>query len=552
MAQAATAWITGHRATVPSVVLVASTSILCYVNSLSNGFVFDDFAYISSALIQQFDPAAAFVENWRHLNLYRPLALLSLTLDYQWHQTVAFGYHVTNLVLHTANSILFLRLASRLLTHPVAVAVAALLYSVHPVQSDVVNWISARGDLLMMLFFLTGLSCHLESAQDDGKTGSSRLSLYAAFLCYAGCALSKETGLVLPAVALWHDICLRPNHPEGNRSFTQSIWFALGWTRRHFGYVAVVVAILALRWHVVGQGPSSGRPASANFLADAAAAERLATIAAIFLRYLVLLVLPVRLSVDYSFDSIPLVLSVSDPWFVGGCLVIAGVVGVNLWLRSRSLGFATGFFFFTWLPTSNLLFLAPSGMAERYLYLPLVAVSLGVGLGVRSWLRAGVSLRQCVVGFSLIGLVLCLFAARTMVRNQDWSSDRALFSAVLAIYPDNARAHEFLGRSYSLEGEIDKAVSEYRAALVIESTNVRVHYNLGILYGQLQRYDEAILAYRSALRLNPRHLKSYYNLGIALRRAGRHTEARRVWVTLLRLDPHHPEAEKLEALIRHR
>jgi len=522
-----------QKADLGSVALIAAAAAGCYASSLHNGFVFDDSAYLTSPVVLRFGLADAFLQNWLQLDIFRPIALLSLALDYLLYQEGSAGYHLSSLLLHLANGLLLYGLASVLLAHRGAALAGALFYVVHPLQTEVVGWISARADLLMSLFFLVGILGHVRAE----STGARRWHLLAC-VSFAGSLLAKESGIVLPAVLWWHDVCSECP----SRQLSSLTAFTLTWLKRCCGYVLVLGIILIWRWVVVGVGTAEGGPASANFLADAALWPRLLTIASVFLRYLILIVSPLRLCADYSYASIPLATSLLDPWALGGLLAGLALLCLPPRLGTRACTFAWGFLWLALLPVSNLLFLAPSGMAERYLHLAMIPLALFCGLVVRAWQGNAVYLRRRYAGIALGALVLAFLAVRTVQRLPDWRSDFSLFSAVLRHYPNNARAHENLGHALYQRGQPDRAVEHYKVAIAIRPTRVRAHYSLGLLYSELQRYGEALPAFEAALRLNPSHVDSHYNLGLAYHRMKRYQEAIHQYERALRLAPDHLRA----------
>ena len=202
--------------------LIVLAGALCYLNALGNGFVFDDSAYLSSPLVRQFRPLDAFLQSTIHPDLYRPLTLLSLACDFRCYGDQPLGYHLSSLLLHLLNALLVFQLSYHILTRQSAALLAALFYALHPLQTEVVSWISSRGDLLMSFFFLGGLLCHIRARTRRGR-------ILAWFLC--GCSiLSKESGFVLPAVAYCYDaLFAAPARP-----FRHLFTFTRAWLVRHW------------------------------------------------------------------------------------------------------------------------------------------------------------------------------------------------------------------------------------------------------------------------------------------------------------------------------
>lgn len=506
--------------------LIVLAGALCYLNALGNGFVFDDSAYLSSPLVRQFRPLAAFLQSSIHPDLYRPLTLLSLAWDFHYYGDQPLGYHLSSLLFHLLNALLVFQLSYYVLKQQSAALLAALFYVLHPLQTEVVSWISSRGDLLMSLFFLAGLLCHIRMRTRRGRA--------LAWFLYGCSILSKESGFVLPAVAYCYDaLFAAPDRP-----FRHLFSFTRAWLVRHWGYALVLVLALALRWNAA----EAAEPVSANFLADADAVSRLLTLPAVLLRYLLLIVFPLHLSADYSYASIPLVRTPLDPYFIAGFLTAGALLYLPLRASSPPLVFSAAFGWLAFLPASNLLVLAPSGMAERYLHPVMPALALLFGLAAKTWSLKQTTLRYRIAGSALAAVLLLLMAVRTIDRNRDWASDYALFSAVVALYPDNARARENLAHAHYQQGNVRKAVEHYKRAIAINPHRVRPYYNLGLLYNAEGQYRAAIRVFKAALELNPDHAGVHYNTGLAYQKMGRHAAAIPHYEKTLRQSPDHARA----------
>lgn len=502
--------------------LLVLAGALCYLNALGNGFVFDDSAYLSSPLVHQFRPLDAFLQSSIHPDLYRPLTLLSLACDFRCYGDQPLGYHLSSLLLHLLNALLVFQLSYHILARQSAALLASLFYTLHPLQTEVVSWISSRGDLLMSFFFLAGLLCHIRARTYRGRV--------LAWFLYGCSILSKESGFVLPAVAYCYDaLFAAPARPLRHLfSFTRA------WLVRHWGYALVLALALALRWNAA----EAAEPTSANFLADADAVSRLLTLPAILLRYLLLIVFPLHLSADYSYASIPLVQTPLDPYFIAGLLAASALLYLPLRTSSPPLVFAAAFGWLAFLPASNLLVLAPSGMAERYLHPVMPALALLLGLAAKTWFTK----RYRIAGSALVAVVFLLMAVRTIDRNRDWASDYALFSAVVALYPDNARARENLAHAHYQQGDVKGAVEHYKRAIAIDPHRVRPYYNLGLLYNGEGQHRAAIRVFKAALELNTEHAGVHYNTGLAYQKMGRHAAAIPHYEKTLHQSPDHARA----------
>jgi protein O-mannosyl-transferase len=500
-----------------------------YGNSLANGFVYDDGAYLSSAAVRDFDLPELVAGNWRNLNLYRPAALISIAADRAIWGDRAAGFHLTNLILHAIVCWMVWLLARELLPSRSAAAVAALVCAVHPLQSEVVNWVSARGDLLSTGLLLLGLLAHRRCRTRCGATRAWRVT---AALCCALAPLAKETGFLFLPLAWWLD-----------DAQTRSGWLRRGliWLRCHPEYVVLTAAVLLLRTAILVSGGEA--PHSANLLADATPLQRLVTCVAIMGRYAGLVVLPVSLSVDYSFDSIPLS-GPTDPWLGIGIAVIGGLV----WAARRGpgpLAQAAGVLLICWLPTSNLAFLTPSAMAERYLYPGFFGVGLALGHLAGQQLsptRRGSRARRNAAILLLTGL-LSIWSVRVHLRNRDWHDDGTLFSSVRQRFPHNARALENLGHWHARQGDLTRAVGLYQEALIVRPENPRALTNLASLELRRGRLEEALVAWTGVLTMTPQQLPALLGLAATLERLRRYPAAAERYREVLALSPDHAAAQ---------
>ena len=488
-------------------IYIAALALACYVNTLVNGFVFDDSAYLASDAVRKLAVGDIFCSNWLGLALYRPLTLLSLGFDFQFFGEAPWGYHLTNVLLHTVNSLLLYALARDLLGEDRAALWAALLYASHPLQTEVVAWVSARGDLLASLLSLSALLAH-------------RRRRVLAYLLYAGACLAKETAMVLPVALFLVD------SREG----------VAAWCKRHWGYGVALLGVLALRWLALADAPAG--PVSTNFFGRswfvAAARHGRGHSAEIFAadRCAAAFVGGLLISVDFP-GGVALGLVVYRGLgmcgrvgraALGGALALARLCQRILW-RVSAAGGQLAF------PRAERHGRALSALGHD---------SGGPDLGVGWTMLAAEESRTATPDLGgRAGRGCAGWCTRTIVRNRDWHSDARLFAAVLAHYPDNARAHDNLAFAYYQQGQYARAFHHYQRAVAIQPTRLRAHFNLGILHSAARRYEEAIASFKNALVLNPTHVETHFNLGLTYQKAGRYEEAIGHYGTVLNLAPHH-------------
>jgi tetratricopeptide (TPR) repeat protein len=439
-------------------------TLATYSNSFSVGFVFDN----GGLLLQDPRIREASAENLRLIfqhtywwpygesGLYRPIGTLSYLFNYALlgNSSHPEGYHWLNLILQLCNMLLVYVLAGRLLQAqppdrfwpPVFVAA---LWSVHPVLTESVTNIIGRVDLLAGMAVLSGLLFYLNSTE---ACGVRRWLWLAALMIitFVG-VLSKESAVVIPGVIVLYEL----------------VW----WNERRnfrgafFGCAAVALPLMMMwstRSFLVAGMSGFQAPFVDNPLAAAGFWTARLTALKVIGRYLSLLIWPARLSADYSYAEIPLARGAFTDWIAW--IAIACVVAVLVILRrNRVIVFVVGFASLTLLPTANLIFQIGTIMAERFLYLPSLAVAMCAVIALyalpKSYLRwAPVVLCSVVV----------LFATRTWLRNTDWHDDLSLARATVQTSPESYKGHTLLAAAlYEAHADIGSVIAEAEKSLAI-------------------------------------------------------------------------------------
>jgi tetratricopeptide (TPR) repeat protein len=269
-------------------------------------------------------------------------------------------------------------------------------------------------------------------------------------------------------------------------------------------------------------------------------------------KFLWLFLWPARLSADYSYHAVPLFGWRVSSWEDAKALVAlafclgAGLLAILLAVRWRRSGkpslFFLAFFFVALLPTSNLIIIIGSIMAERFLYLPSVGlagclVATIHALSQRSSVKWRVAPQAAWV---TMGLVCLALAARTYARNFDWQNERSLWTSTVNVCPYSARPHYNLATVLAqVPGRLPDAIAEFEAALRIRPDYAEAHYNLGNAFALMPgRMPEAIPEYEAALRNAPNLAEAHYSLGNALSHTpGRLAEAITEYQAALRIQP---------------
>jgi hypothetical protein len=512
-------------------------------NALQNGFVFDD-----QMLIVNNAAVRAPLGDRRALGAYRPLRILSYRLDYAIGGMDPRVFHLSNLLYHGLTVLLVCALLQRSGASVWAAGAGALLFAVHPVQTDAVTYAAGRRDVLCGLFFAAGFLAYLRY-RDNGRASV----LVLAGVAYVLAVLAKEMALTLPLVCLLVDrwrvrrrlVDVRAiarsgvapaatgGGPEARRAPARPLVLAAALGAA--GMAAFAAAYGAHAWHVVTHTPWHGGSIGANF----------ATAARVWAHYLGLIVWPSRLSADYSYRAFPVSPGALDPRALASALVLAAVAvpAWRSWRRGGLAGFGAAWYAVALLPVSHIIPYSEL-LAEHYLYIPMVGVAFAVAGGVDA-VAARVPERRRALAAAVL-VIACAAAVRTAVRNRDWRDPVSLWSATVAAYPDCVRARFNLGQAYFGHARLTDAEPHWLAAAALRPDDPAIAMALAGLYYRLGKYDLAAERVETALRLRPDDVKAETLAGwIALgaghpRRAMAHFDA-----ALARLPPDQTEAVTL-------
>lgn len=417
--------------------LVFAAAVAMYLPTARFGFVQDDRAIIAANPAAHSVPAAlrAFDDPYwpppSQGGLYRPLTILGYAVDWTLSGGSAGWLHVMNALWHGVACVLVVLVLSRWLPELGAVA-AGLVFALHPVHVEGAASLVSRAEL----FAAVGMFAAVLAARRGRWAG--------AVLCAAAAMLSKEHGVVTGVLILLDDWLQRP---EARR-------YPLGL------YAALAVLTAGYLWVWVNTGREATADVAPPFL-GAGTQERLAVALPATLRAARLLMWPVDLSADYNPQVIPVQAGLSVP-SLGGALVVLGVPVLAWYCRRRAP--AAAFMLLVaaaaYLPTSNLLFASGIVLAERNLYVPVVAVAAGVGYGVAQ-VAARWDRRRAGAVLAVLALAL---AVRSYLRLPAWRDNQSLLLTLLREHPESYRAHASAAAVLAGMGDTAGARREYALA----------------------------------------------------------------------------------------
>lgn len=512
---------------------------IVYANGLDAPLIFDDTALATNPYLARLWPLT---EAWRapvqSSFAGRPLVSLSLAVSYEMGGGLSpAAFRLWNAGVLAASALVLFGIVRRTLGRvgdglPVATATApdrdrlafaaALLWLVHPLQTEVVGYVTQRTESMMGLFYLGTLYAAIRAMEGGGAV--RRWSGAGIAACALGMAC-KESMVTAPVMVLLYDVVF------GARGLRA----ALSQRRVLYGGLAATWLLLAVL------NLTTPRFRSAGFTAGVPVWTYLLNQAAMIVTYLKLAVWPHPLLIDYG-PTTPIAFATALP-FALAVIVLLAVCAVA-WRRHRPLAFLGTWFFVTLAPSSSLVPIATEVGAERRMYLPLAAVIVlalvGVRSAVRRWLPESALASP---GGALAALAVVAVASSTVAgaRLRAYEDPIGLWQQVLDVRP-HGRAHYNLAVHLKDASRTAEAIEHYRAALPGEPA---AHYALGFEYQAAARHDEAIREFEAFLAARPADAlapKAAFLLGQSFARVGRNTDAERAFRETLRMSPRNADA----------
>ena len=510
--------------------ILVLAGLLTYANSLSGPFVLDDLvAIVDNQQIREWSNLETVLFPRRELpTAGRPLVNVSFAVNYALGGLAPRGYHLVNLAFHLLSGLFVFGIVRRTLQLPslrsrfagsmpfnLGFAVA-LLWTLHPLNTEAVNYVTQRTELMMAFFYLLTLYASIRATGSRPRLWNTM----AVASCFAGMAC-KESMVTAPVIVMLYDVVFVFESPANALRTRWQFYAALctSW-----------ILLAALVW----PGP---RARSAGFSTGVSAWTYLLNQTAMIWRYLQLTVWPRSLVVSYG---PPAPLTLGDVWpYALGLLALLALALVTV-VRRPKWGFLAAWFFITLAPTSSIVPIATEVGAERRMYLPLVALValavVAVSLLRRARSRAG--------ALTLAGVTV-LFSAAVVARNREYATPVLLARSTVERYPTST-AHHQLGVTLLVAGDREAAIRELRQAI---PGAPRAHYTLGVELVKEARTAEAIEELQAFLREEPNLVEAITArqlLGRMFAQQQRWSEAIEQEQQVLTMNP--SEAQRLDTL----
>jgi tetratricopeptide (TPR) repeat protein len=471
---------------------VVAAIILTYWTGLSNPFVLDDLLGVAEN---------RYIRDWSLRSLLfpepdtsfsgRPLVQLSFALNYAMSGLNVRAYHVANLAIHAGTALVLMgvvrgtlttpALATRFGPHATALAaITAVLWGVHPLNSEAVNYVTQRSESAMALFLLLTLYGSIRGA-DPTAANAARWRAVALVSCALGMAC-KEPMAVAPVLVILYDRVYL------FRSFSRA------WRERRGLYLGLMATWLVLA-SLLATGPRGG---GAGFSTAVSPWTYLLNQCVMIVQYLRLAVWPSALVADYG-RTLPLTLA--DVWPQAVLLMGLAALTALLLVRRPTIGFIGAWCVITLAPTSSVVPIIGEVGRDVRMYLPLAALVAGavvgltaLGQSVGTWGPAAA--RAVPIGTAAILLVPAVaLASRTVARNREYASDVTLLRTIVDRWP-SARAHHGLGLALLRDGVGEEGLAQLRMA-VAEAPRARLDIATHLF--RTGRYEEALAESQAVL-----------------------------------------------------
>jgi len=502
--------------------IIAVSALLAYSNSLNCEFQFDDAANITDQPIIKDLKNFTDPHLWVNTN-FRPLSMFTFAINYQLNKLDVTGFHIFNLIIHIICGFLVFLLIKKILriylsskesnaTITWLSLFVALIFTLHPIQTQSVTYIVQRMTSLSGLFYLLAVYLYLvgRTKQSHKDISSSVIVLYVSVLVSAILSLmAKQIAVTIPLSLLLVEICFIRNK-EG---------------QVYKKFILVTLFILILVFFAVAISGNLPRETK-----QISRLNYLITQFKVMTRYVQLSILPINQNLDHDLRASTGFWHFNE---ITSFLFLSFLIFLSIFLykRKKLITFGIGWFFITLalestiIPISGLIY-------EHRLYLAVMGFSVCLVAIIYRLL-----LKQKKLMISLLILIVIAYGVTTFQRNQIWENKFTLWSDVIQKSPGKPRSHYNMGNVLSDAGHHQKAIEYYLSAIKLKPDYVDAIVNLGNSWNSLGNTDKALKYYMKALEYDPMFFKALNNIGVILSDRGELAKAQEYYETILQLKP---------------
>lgn len=558
--------------TVMYLLVIMAFGMLAYANTFSVPFQWDEGSYIIEnpvvkdlGYFSDTSKAAQLGKEFAKKALYlksRYVGYLTFALNYWLHGFNVFGYHVVNLFIHILNAFLvyflvlltfrtpFMNKADLRINPRTIGLFSALIFVVHPIQTEAVTYIYQRITSLVAFFYLLALVLYIKARikQAEAKvkneiktekhneltsTSASTLTFYFLSLVSVVLAMkTKENAFTLPFVILLYEFFFFSD--DIKKRALRLLPFVLT--------LSIIPLMLIDVQKPLGEMLDDIGEVTARTRVAMLRTDYLFTEFRVIVTYLRILVYPANQNLDYYYLPSH---SFFEPQVIYSFLLLSAIAGLGIWLFLKSrqgkpafrlIAFGIFWFFIT-LAIESSIFPINMVIDEYRAYLPSAGIFMAAATGIiLIWPR--ITIRSY---FAILLIAAGIFTTATYRRNAVWKTSESLWSDVVQKAPLNARAHNNLANARMKEGKLKQAIEGYLRTIKLEPDHVNAHNNICFAYRLQGDMDKAIEHCERALRLNPDKSKVYNNLGNAYAAKGMYDKAIENFLVALKHDPEYAD-----------
>lgn len=524
----ASAQVTGVRPIVLICLFLAIVTLSAYWQVLGCKFVdFDDQDYVTNNpfITRGLGPGSvAWALGTFACGNWHPVTWISYMVDHRIHGLDPMGYHLTNLLLHIANTLILFLVLNRMTGAAWRSGFVAALFALHPLHVESVAWVAERKDVLSTFFWLLAMYAYAAYAQ--------RSSIWRYLLIMAAFALSlmsKPMAVSLPIVLLLMDFWpLNRAHLRWRLVWEKAPLFAMS-------AGSSIITFIAQR-----QGGAVVGLDNVEF------GYRIANSVVSYVAYIAKMIWPSGLAVFY-----PLAVAKMPMWQVVGAGLLLAAVSVLVMRNGRRFPYlAVGWLWYliTLVPVIGLVQVGAQAMADRYAYITLTGLFIIIAWGVPDLLSSrGKAVFRLLVPF--VAMLILVLAACTWSQVGVWHSSYSLFDHAIKVTEDNSLAYNNRGVLFVARERSEEAIADFSKAVEIEPNYAEAHSNLGLALIESGRVEEGLDHMLTAVSLGFDTSVSHYGIAQAYFKLGkRDLAAEQCWKSL-KLDPRNAAANNLMGMM---
>lgn len=491
-------------------IIISVAALLVYSNTFGSGFYFDDGYNIT--------------ENYHIKNVFRPdiiwnynptrfITLFTLSINYYLGGINVLGYHIVNILVHILTSIMVFVFVKTTLSTPnvkekteklncgYIALFSALIFAVHPIQTQAVTYIIQRAASMASLFYISSVVFYAKyrlSIIKKEKTVFFSLSILFCVLSM----FTKEIAFTLPLMIIVYELIF---FYDGSKKF-----------RKEFIPYLLSLPIIPLTIKFLSPGAVKE---AAQASSQITAYSYFITQFKVIVKYLQLVFFPVNQNLDYDF---PVSGSFFEPATLISFLFLAGLFLFSLYSlkKDKIISFGIIWLFLSLAVESSILPIRDV-IFEHRMYLPMAGVSFVLVYIASKYLTG----RFAKPLFAAAVIIIIVLGGAAFRRNYVWADEYTLWNDVAQKSPNKARVYSNRGVALLNLKKYDEAINDFNKTLALNKNFKNAYFNRGSVYYYKKEYDKAIADFSKTISLDSTYALAYNNLGAILLERHQFTEA---------------------------